>query len=60
MSKGPLQDLIHPQVDSLDDVPTVIKHPFDIFRIDGAREMGVAVMSTVLFRVPARGLLRNL
>ena len=47
-------------MDSLDDISTIIEHSPDVLRVHGTREVGVAVVSTVLLRVPARGLLRDL
>lgn len=41
------QEFILPQVHSLDDVPTVVKYPADIFRVNSARKMRVTVMTSV-------------
>lgn len=41
------QEFILPQVHSLDDVPTVVKYPADIFRVHSARKMRVTVMASV-------------
>lgn len=35
---------------SLDDVPTVVKYPADVFRVNSARKMGVTVMTSVSAR----------
>ena len=46
-----LQDLVHPEMDSLNDVPAVVENPPYVFRVDGTGEMGIAVVSRVLFRI---------
>ena len=55
-----LQDLVHPEVHPLDDVPAVVEHPPDVLCVHRAREVRIAMVSRVLFRVRPRGLLRNL
>ena len=55
-----LQDLVHPEVHPLDDVPAVVEHPPDVLCVHCAREVRIAMVSRVLFRVRPRGLLRNL
>lgn len=45
---------------ALDNVSAIVKDSPDILGVDGACKMGVAVVGTVLFRVPLRRLLGNL
>ena len=47
-------------MDSLYDVSTIIEDSPDVLRVHGTREVGVAVVSAVLLRVAARGLLGDL
>lgn len=35
---------------SLDDVPAIVEHSFDVFRVDGAREVRVTIMLAVAAR----------
>lgn len=44
----------------LDDVPAVVEHPPNVLRVHRAREVGIAVVSTVLPGVSLIGLLRQL
>ena len=55
-----LQDLVHAQVDPLDDVPAIVEHPPDVLCVHGAGEVRVAVVRTVLLGVTAARLLRYL
>ena len=55
-----LQDLVHAQVYSLDDVPAIVEHPPDVLRVHGAGEVRVAVVRTVLLGVATARLLRYL
>ena len=51
-----LEDLVHSEMDPLDNVPAVVEDPANIFRVHGAGEVGVAVVGGVLPGVPLRGL----
>ena len=55
-----LQDLVHAQVDPLDDVPAIVEHPPDVLCVHGAGKVRVAVVRTVLLGVAAARLLRYL
>lgn len=44
------QELVLTQVHPLNNVPTIVEHSFDIFRIDGACEVRVTVVLTVAAR----------
>lgn len=43
-----LQQFVLAEVHSLNDVTTIIENPSDILRINCARQMGIAVMPTVI------------
>lgn len=44
------QELILAQVHPLDDIPAIVEHSLDIFRVDGAGEVRVTVMLTIAAR----------
>lgn len=37
-------------MNALDDVSAVVEHPSDVLCVDGAREVGVAMMTTIAVR----------
>jgi hypothetical protein len=43
----PSQELVLPKVHPLNDVPTVVEDPADVFRVDGAGKMGVTIVPAV-------------
>lgn len=55
-----LQDLVHPQMHPLDDIPTVIEDPPDVLCVHSAREVRIAVVGAVLLGVTTTRLLRYL
>lgn len=55
-----LQNLVHPEVDPLNDVPAVVEHPPDVLCVHGTGEVGVAMMGTVLLSISPTLLLADL
>ena len=55
-----LEDLVHSEMDPLDNVPAVVEDPANIFRVHGAGEVGVAVVGAVLLGVSRARLLADL
>ena len=47
---GTLEQFILSQVDTLDNITAVLEHAPDVLRVDGAREVRVAVVPTVAAR----------
>lgn len=43
----PSQELVLPKVHPLNDVPTVVEDPADVFRVDGTGKMGVTIVPAV-------------
>ena len=56
-----LQDFVHPQMHSLYNVTTIVENPSDVFGVDCASEVWIAMVGTMLFVVSTlTGMLRDL